>query len=340
LPARFLIPLLAPFLCCAQPLRADTLFVSYSNTADTIEMYATGGISGENTDEGAFTTTNVDTPNGVAFDSQGNLYVANTVGNSITEFETDGTVITFATGLSAPSGLAFDQYGTLYVANYGSTGPDAESIVQITPGGTASIFASGLNGPNGLAFGSNGNLYVANEDNDSIDEVTPGGQVSLFASASGPDGVGFSALNQPLGLAFDSSGNLYVANWGTSVSNIEEFSPAGVPTTFATSGLANPYGIAFDSSGDLYVTNYSHTGGEGNGYSTIEEFSSSGSLLDTFNDNNMDLRDGAFIALENNDGVPVLDPIPEPSTCALFVLGAASFLGLSRLRRRRAVAMA
>jgi DNA-binding beta-propeller fold protein YncE len=74
-------------------------------------------------------------PNGLAFDSAGNLYVANLNG-TIDKITPEGRMSLFASGLNAPAGLAFDDIGDLYVATADDT------VVEHTPGGTTTIFAS------------------------------------------------------------------------------------------------------------------------------------------------------------------------------------------------------
>jgi sugar lactone lactonase YvrE len=351
--ARALMAIL-PSLFLLSAARADTLYVTFANSNDTVEQFTTAGASGVNTDDGPLTTTNppnpvnpndVSVPTGIAIDASGNEYVANFGSGTISEFSPAGVYLgVFASGLNQPAGLAFDQYGDLYVANGG-----ASDIVKITPAGVSTVFAMNstdpnavpyLGNPNGLAFDRNGNLYVSNSGNNSIDEITPSGNLTVIASANqmgnGPAGVGFSVLQTPRGLAFDSSGNLYVAN--SSNDNVEEFTSTGqLEDVFAGSSqnVSNPYGLAFDSSGDLFVSNYAHYPVEENtGTSTLEELSPAGQLLDTFSVNN--LRDGSYIAIENNSGAPLLSPVPEPSVPALIGLGAAWLMGFSRLRRRRA----
>ena len=189
-----------------------------------------------------FVSSGLSGPEGLAFDTSGNLYVSNYNGNTISEVTPGGTVSTFvSSGLDQPEGLAFDTSGNLYVANDGN-----DTISKVTPGGAVSTFVNatqGLSGPFGLAFDSSGNLYVVNSGNDTISEVTPGGTVSPFVS---------SGLSGPEGLAFDASGNLYVANWGGNT--VSKVTPGGVVTTLV-SGLSQPSGLAFDSSGALYIAN-------------------------------------------------------------------------------------
>ncbi len=188
---------------------------------------------------------------GLAFDSSGNLYVADYSSNTVNEVTPSGIVSTFvlaSAGLSDPSGLAFDSSGNLYVANLGDN-----TISEVTPLGIVSTFvpaSAGLSWPEGLAFDRNGNLYVVNgNDNNTVSEVTPSGVVSTFLPAS-------AGLSDPTGLAFDSSGNLYVTNVGNDT--VSEVSPSGKVSTFVptSAGLSWPFGLAFDNSGNLYVANH------------------------------------------------------------------------------------
>ena len=66
-------------------------------------------------------------------------------------------------GLSDPDGLAFDSAGNLFVAEFGEIngGPGTGRIYKFTPDGVRTTFASGLFEPQGLAFDRAGNLFVA-----------------------------------------------------------------------------------------------------------------------------------------------------------------------------------
>src|SRR5260221_1452543 len=80
----------------------------------------------------------LNTPDGRAFDSAGNLYVANNGGNTIEEFNSSGVGSIFAsTGLNHPRSLAFDQSGNLYTVNNSGS-----SIEKFTPAGVGSVFAN------------------------------------------------------------------------------------------------------------------------------------------------------------------------------------------------------
>ena len=92
---------------------------------------------------------------------------------------------TFASGLNCPWGMAFDNNGNLYVANSATNGDLSNTILKFSTNGASSVFATatnGLSGPRGLAFDSAGNLYVANSLTGTILKFTPDGNSSVFAS--------------------------------------------------------------------------------------------------------------------------------------------------------------
>ena len=77
------------------------------------------------------TLTGLDDPQALAFDADGNLYVANPDNNTVSEFAVGSTVPTATlTGLSSPMALAFDAGGNLYVANDTASG----TVSEFAPG--------------------------------------------------------------------------------------------------------------------------------------------------------------------------------------------------------------
>jgi sugar lactone lactonase YvrE len=192
----------------------------------------------------------------LAFDSSGNLYVANAGGNTVEKFAPGSTTAsaTYSTGVSDPQALAVDSSGNLYVANFGNS-----TVEKFAPGSTTPVatYSNGVSGPQALALDSSGNLYVANAQNSTVEMFAPG---STTPSATYSTGLGFT-----IALAFDSSGNLYVASQDNGT--VEKFAP-GSTTVSATysAGLNSPYALAFDSSGNLYVAN--------TGNNTIVKFAS------------------------------------------------------------------
>jgi sugar lactone lactonase YvrE len=187
-------------------------------------------------------------PFALAFDSGGNLFVAdagneNAGSGAVYKFTPAGARTTFALGLSVPVGLAFDSAGNLFATEFYSG-----LIYKITPNGVRSTFASGLGEPQGLAFDSAGDLFVATSGEGTVYKFTPTGVRSTFASG----------LTWPFALAFDSGGNLFVADGGDPWDYppldgaVYKFTPTGLRSILA-SGLTYPNGLAIDSADNLFV---------------------------------------------------------------------------------------
>jgi sugar lactone lactonase YvrE len=202
--------------------------------------------------------TGLNVPYGLAFDSAGNLFVADNGTSSgdgtIYKFAPDGTRSIFATGLNYPFGLACDNGGNVFESDAGSG-----AINKFAPDGTRSIFATGLNLPQGVALDSADNLFVADWGIGTIYKFAPDGTRSTF----------YTGLNVPYGLAFDSAGNLFVAENAGDILNgaIYKFAPDGTRSTFAIQ-LTDPLGLAFDSAGGLFEADY--------GSNTIYKFAPDG----------------------------------------------------------------
>ena len=97
-------------------------------------------------------------PAGLAFDGNGDLFVAVAGDGRVCKITPEGVVTTFAAGFANVSEVAFDHAGTLYVSDY------TRSIVyKVSPSGIVSPLATtGFNVPQGLAFDAAGALYVVN----------------------------------------------------------------------------------------------------------------------------------------------------------------------------------
>lgn len=240
-----------------------------------------------------------DYPFGIAFNSGGDLFVANTALDNgtqgyITEITPGGVQSTFRSGID-PKALAFNSTGILFEADYLSG-----VIYEYTPGGVQSVFATGLAKPNALAFDSSGDLFVGNNNGGTITKITPGGVESTFATG----------LDLPSGLAFNSAGDLFESDAGDNT--IYEFTPGGVRSTFAT--MTGPSGMGFDSTGNLYVD------------------SSAGTIIKITPG---DVQ-STFATVGDSPSGLAFQPVPEPSVLALMTASGAVFFACRRGRKPNA----
>ena len=200
-------------------------------------------------------------PNGIVYDSDGNLFVVEVGSSDIIKVTPDGTVSTFAgtsstgsangSGTNAsfysPVGLTIDMQNNLYVADGFNN-----RIRKITPAGVVSTFAGStigytngtgtaalFNNPHGVAIDNAGNLYVADCDNNVIRKITVDGEVTTLAGSGAEgsaDGTGTAAsFRHPNGLGVDQAGNVYVAD--TYNYKIRKITPQGVVSTIAGTGF-------------------------------------------------------------------------------------------------------
>jgi sugar lactone lactonase YvrE len=174
-------------------------------------------------------------------------------------------------GLYYPRGIAFDSAGNLVIADFGfrqvrkvtpggimSTIAGNGQAGYSLDDGIAAIDAV-VSYPTDVAFDHNGNLYISDQYCHCVRKVSPQGIISTAAGIKaggngrygGDGGPASSAfLNEPSGLAFDSFENLYIADRING--RIRKVNTAGVISTFAL--VPNPRFIAIDTSNNLYVT--------------------------------------------------------------------------------------
>ncbi|MDR2209180.1 MAG: IPT/TIG domain-containing protein [Azoarcus sp.] len=205
-------------------------------------------------------------PGGIAIDTAGNLYVADTYNHRIRKITLAGEVST----LAGSSRLGVPDDGASYARNTMITPSEPVS----TPyNGRAHGFANGpgnaaqFHSPTDVVIDAAGNLYVADFGNSVVRKISPEGDVStLVNSIDGYDDRtgnirSFFGLRS---IALDAAGNLYVSDSGNN--RIRMVSPTGEVSTLAgsdTSGKVDgvgsaaqfhsPYGITIDTAGNLYV---------------------------------------------------------------------------------------
>ncbi|MEX1128857.1 MAG: hypothetical protein WEB50_09850, partial [Vicinamibacterales bacterium] len=206
-------------------------------------------------------------PSGLAIDTLGHLYVADTGNDAIRRIAPDGTVSTIAdrrAGLNGPVGVAVDARGRVIVADtYNDRIVAIESDGAVTPvaGSGSRGFDDGADArfdtPCGVAVDSNGNIYVADTGNGAVRVISTEGIVSTIAPgfADGP--------LRPLGVAAAADGSVFVAD---ARGRVVEITPNSGQRTVAgrRGGFADgpgtdalfrvPSGIAVTAPGHLIVT--------------------------------------------------------------------------------------
>lgn len=222
-------------------------------------------------DGAATTAAQFFSPQGLAVDSSGNIYIAdvrNNVirklsGSTVSTVAGNGTQPPGANGngglainayLNSPAGVAVDGSGNLFIADAGNSRIQrvdaATGIVTTVAGnGNAGFFGDGLlaksaqlNLPLGIAVDTAGNLYIADTFNNRVRKVTAGTNIITTIAGSttgfgGDFGPGPSAkLNHPTAIAIDSARNIYVAD---SLNNrIRMLAPSGIIQTIAGNGIS------------------------------------------------------------------------------------------------------
>ena len=226
-------------------------------------------------------------PQHVAWDTKGNLYIADTGNNEIRKVAPDGTISTAASAYQ-PQAVAVDGSGNIYIASLeqvlmADSQGNISTIVNISDAGGfggdgGAAAAAMLNTPEGLALDSAGNLYIADTYNHRIRKVS-GGTISTVAgsglpypksigSFGGDGGPATSAnLSFPYDVAFDNAGNMLIVDGKNFCirlvdgdGNIHTIAGTGKSHGYAgdlgqaTSALlSNPIGVAADNAGNIYI---------------------------------------------------------------------------------------
>lgn len=180
-------------------------------------------------------------PTGIAFSPSGELFVSNRAAGEIYTIERGENAVTYASGLGVATGIAFDSEGVLYIGDRSGTifripelgmtetfariepsvaafhlafGPDGalyvsapglsshDAIYRVEKDGTASKFIRGFGRPQGLAFDREGNLYAAacHSGMHGIVRITPEKKIEHVVAG-----------NNIVGLCFGRSGEMFIS---------------------------------------------------------------------------------------------------------------------------------
>ena len=268
---------------------------SYNNrvrkvdASGAITTLAGTGMWGSSGDGGPATEADLKYPSGLAVDTAGNVYIAETYNYRVRKVDTSGTINTLAgTGtlgysgdgglatqaqFDRPQGVAVDAVGNIYIIDHGNgrlRKIDSLGIVSTLAGSGDSKYPSGggpvqsdsvsLTYPRGGALDSAGNFFFT--DNGSLWKLTPEATISA---------VSLSGMKFSFGVASDAVGNVYVADSGNN--RVQRVDTSGTITTLAGTGawgysgdggpateaqLNYPYGLALDAVGNVYIADASN----------------------------------------------------------------------------------
>jgi len=251
------------------------------NASGGVSNYAGLGTNGSA--NGPAATAQFCQPDGVALDSAGNLYVADSCNNKIRKIDASGNVTTLAgTGslgagngpggtasFDYPTGVAVDGQGNVFVADQGN-----HSVRKVDPSGNVSTLSTQFSSPMAVAVDGAGNVFVSDNgghrilkiDSAGVLTTVAGTGVAGFADGTGGD-AGTAQFNGPVGIAY-SGGALYVAD--NNNNRVRKIDAAGNVTTLAGDGsttdsdglggptglacIKAPAGIAVADAGLIYVT--------------------------------------------------------------------------------------
>jgi len=250
---------------------------------------------------------------GIAVDSSGNVYVADSGNTRVQKFDSNGKFITqwgyYGDGdgqFSDPEGIAVDSSGNVYVAD-----SDRDRIQKfdsngkfITKWGSGGTGDGQFSDPQGIAVDSSGNVYVVDYFNNRIQKFDSNGK---FITKWGSTGTGDGQFVNPSDISVDSSGNVYVAD--NLNDRIQKFDSNGkFITKWGSTGTGDGQfrtlqGIAVDSSGNVYVVDY--------GNDRIQKFDSNGKFITKWGSQGS--GDGQFnrpfgITVDSYGNVYVADP--------------------------------
>src|ERR1017187_7336466 len=230
------------------------------DASGALTLIAGNSHAGFSGDGGPAVNAQLNGPQGVALDSAGNVYIADSLNNRVRMVNTNGVISTFAgNGTVNPPGF------------WGDNGPATDASLHL---------------PAALAVDSSGKVYIAVSADNTVRVVTTDGLINLFAGSGYAGWYGdynagttlngvctgcvagtatLAGLTNPQGVAIGPNGSILIADTGNGA--IRSVDSKGVITTLSGNGslglsgdgvattlaMLAPFGVAVDSSGTLYA---------------------------------------------------------------------------------------
>jgi hypothetical protein len=226
----------------------------------------------------------LDVPQGVYVDSNGNLYVSDYYNYRVQKYVNGSTIGVTVAGIFASKGVSLNQLGgprylwfdpteTYMYVNDGDNNRTMQYLTNSTTGSNGVIVAGGngsgnansqLNNPRGIHYlpSVSSYLYITNFDGHTVMKWAPGASSGVFiAGTPGSSGSSATLLNSPAGIKLDTYLNIYVVDNGNNrvqmfcQNNQSGITIAGTSTAGGSATQLNsPRGIAFDSSMNMYIS--------------------------------------------------------------------------------------
>jgi len=232
---------------------------------DTVSVFNDAGVPLSAT---GYTNGAIRASQGIAVDQQGDIWIANHVGNSVTEYPhgdpAEAKVYTAAT-LQLPFAIVVDGRGNKWIDDNAISSSAPGGVTRIDAHGRvyAAIRGGGLSSPQGMAVDQHGNLWVANLGSDSVTEIAPNGAIVPRSPLRAKSLIG------PWSTAVDGNGNVWVASFiGETLTELcgveRSHCPPGVRTGqvispvsrgFTNGGLQHLTAVQIDESGNVWVAN-------------------------------------------------------------------------------------
>lgn len=202
--------------------RVDAVTRVITTVAGTgVEGWAGVGFSG---DGGPAALAQLAFPRGVAVDSAGDIFIADTGNNRIRKIDVSTGIIGTVAGRSGSPNCVVPYPYTVCAVNDG--GPATQAF---------------LSGPKDVVVDGSGNLYIADSLHHRVRKVDSSGRITTIAGSGLPTyGTGFfgdglpavlASLSTPSAVAFDQAGNVYIAD--TDHNAIRRVNPSGIISTVA-----------------------------------------------------------------------------------------------------------